>query len=328
MQKSQIIQPAAMQTPFAVNGDKNIPSQNASGTDTSSINLGFLPITQDPLPPDGNGQAPERTDFNGLFYLSTDFRVFQQNGGLITYKTAVASAIGGYPKDAILGYLDSNGKLGFVRSLKDDNQVNFVANPAKINNVDWAYSHILNTDADIATLNSTISSVQSNLQGQITTNKNNITTNKNNITALSNSVVKLSGNQSISGQKTFNNAVFVPSSASEGTAISLVERAFLDNTQNAVSCLHLGCGCLLQWGRTTVFTGKNQTKTITLRKRFYNGNSYVVIPNWFGSTNVDDNVQVTSQTATTFTLKSTSAGSNDGTWSLSVNWIAIGRDNS
>lgn len=325
MQSSEIIKPTAIQAPFAVNGDKNIPNYNATGTDTSSIDEGFLPITSTALS-DG-GQSPEREDFNGMFYLATDLRVFLQNGGFITFENTVSNKIGGYPKGAILAYKNANG-FGFVESLKENNQKNFVTTPSYINGTDWKYIHINNIDTDIATVNATISSVQSNLQGQITTNKNNITTNKNNITTLNNSVVKLTGNQTISGQKTFNNAVFVPSSASEGTAISLTERAFLDNTTNAVSCLHLGCGCLIQWGRTTVFTGKNQSKTITLRKRFYNGNSYVVMPTWYGSTNADDNIEVTSQTATSFTIKSTSAGSNDGTWNLAVNWIAIGRDNS
>ena len=67
MLKSEIIQPTPLQTPFAVNGTKVIPNQTASGKDTASIDAGFLPITGKAL--DDGGQAPERPDFNGLFYL-------------------------------------------------------------------------------------------------------------------------------------------------------------------------------------------------------------------------------------------------------------------
>lgn len=143
MQKSEIIQPAALQAPFAIEGDKNIPNYEAAGTETSSIREGFLPITSEPL--DENGQAPERTDFNGMFYLSTDFRVFMQNGGFITFDAAVSAKIGGYPQDAILGYINNSGQYGFVKSLKDNNTANFVTTPSKINGTDWAYVPIVNT---------------------------------------------------------------------------------------------------------------------------------------------------------------------------------------
>lgn len=137
MQSTEIVKPTAIQTPFAVNGNKNIPKQNATGTDTSSINLGFLPITSEPL--DEGGVAPERTDFNGMFYLSTDQRVYLQNGGYITYDTNVATAIGGYPAGAILGYLDNSGNFSYVQSLIDNNQYNFISTPSYINGIYWKY---------------------------------------------------------------------------------------------------------------------------------------------------------------------------------------------
>lgn len=137
MQKSDIIQPAAMLAPIAVEGDKNIPNYEASGADTSCIKEGFLPITSEPL--DENGQAPERTDFNGMFYLATDFRVFLQQGSPITFNDSVSTAIGGYPEDAILTCITSNGLYGFVKSLHDNNQENFITDPTKINNTDWTY---------------------------------------------------------------------------------------------------------------------------------------------------------------------------------------------
>lgn len=142
MQSSQIVKPTPIGSPFAVSGNKNIPSQTASGTDTSSISEGFLPITQEPL--DDGGQAPERVDFNGMFYVSTDQRFYLQNGSLITYDPGVATKIGGYPAGAILAYSTSSG-LGYVKSLIDNNQYNFITTPSYINGVYWQYVPIINT---------------------------------------------------------------------------------------------------------------------------------------------------------------------------------------
>lgn len=144
MQSSNIVIPTAIETPFALNGDKNIPAQNASGTDTSSIDEGFLPITQVDL--NAGGSAPERKDFNGMFYLATDQKVYLQNGGLITFNQDVSDAIGGYPKGAILSCL-SNGTLSFVESLKENNAENFITDPTKINNTDWKYTTIVAADS-------------------------------------------------------------------------------------------------------------------------------------------------------------------------------------
>ena len=146
MQSTDLVAPLAIQTAVCKNGNKNIPSQTASGTDTCSINLGFLPITSDPL--DDGGVAPERTDFNGLFYLATDQRVFLQNGGFITFDATVSSAIGGYPRGAILTHVDSNGNIGFVKSLIENNTQNFVTTPSKIDGVNWAYVPINNPPTD------------------------------------------------------------------------------------------------------------------------------------------------------------------------------------
>lgn len=137
MLKSEIIQPAALQAPFAVSGDKNIPNYEAVGTESCSIKLGFLPITSEQLPPDGNGQAPERTDFNGMFYLTTDLRVFVQNGGLITFDSAVSTKIGGYPEGAVLAYTDVNNNISIVRSCIDNNTQNFITDPTLINGAVW-----------------------------------------------------------------------------------------------------------------------------------------------------------------------------------------------
>lgn len=231
MQSTDLTTPLGMSMPFALNGDKNIPSATATGTDTSSLNDGFLPITQEPL--DAGGVAPERIDFNGMFYLSTDLRCFLQNGGVITFDSAVNSAIGGYPKNAILGYIDNTGRFGFVRSLIEDNQYNFVSDPSKIDGVNWEYVNLLNFNL---------------LTPQFTNLQNAINT-------LDSSVVKLTGNQTVAGNKTFTGTVKVNNSTTAGTALSLAKRG--------TNFIQLGDGTAMQWGSGNTGSG-NDKVTITM----------------------------------------------------------------
>lgn len=145
MLSSELVTPQAMPSVFGEDifsatstTDFEIPdATSTSASDTCVMDNGFLPITSDPLPPDGTGIAPARKNFNGLFYLSTDQRVFLQNGGYITYDDNVATAIGGYPAGAILNYYN-NGAFSQVRSLVDNNQYNFVSNPSYIGTY-WQY---------------------------------------------------------------------------------------------------------------------------------------------------------------------------------------------
>lgn len=155
MKSTDIVQPQAMPSVFgediySAEGSINFEIPDATSTsasDTCVMDNGFLPITSEPL--DDGGIAPERKNFNGLFYLSTDQRVFLQNGGFITYNSAVASAIGGYPEGAILGYIDSNNQFMLVQSLIDDNTNNFTQNPSLIDNINWKVA--LNfADVDLA----------------------------------------------------------------------------------------------------------------------------------------------------------------------------------
>lgn len=143
MKKTDVTQPVAMATPFAEGvysatstEDFEIPAVTSTTADDSCVmDNGFLPITSTAL--DDGGKAPERKNFNGMFYLSTDQRFFLQNGGFITYNPDVAAAIGGYPQDAILDFIDSNGTYKKVRSLIDDNSNNFVADETLIDGTNW-----------------------------------------------------------------------------------------------------------------------------------------------------------------------------------------------
>ena len=135
MKITDMIQPLVVSAPLAFEGDKNIIPESASGSNKASIEEGFPEITQLPLA-DG-GLPPERADFNGMFYLSTDQRVFLQNGGVITFSEDVSTAIGGYPKNAVLAYFDEKGEYHLAQSLIDDNTYNFVESPEYIDGVHW-----------------------------------------------------------------------------------------------------------------------------------------------------------------------------------------------
>lgn len=135
MKITDMIQPLVVSAPLAFEGDKNIIPESASGSNKASIEEGFPEITQLPLA-DG-GLPPERADFNGMFYLSTDQRVFLQNGGVITFSEEVSTAIGGYPKDAVLAYFDEKGEYHLAQSLIDDNTYNFVESPEYLDGAHW-----------------------------------------------------------------------------------------------------------------------------------------------------------------------------------------------
>jgi hypothetical protein len=287
-----------MSIPFAINGDKNIPNETATGTETSSLNLGFLPITQEPL--DDGGIAPERIDFNGMFYLSTDLRCFLQDGGVITFNSAVNTAIGGYPKNAILGYIDANGRFGFVRSLIEDNQNNFVSNPSLIDGTHWEYVNLKNFDL---------------LTPQFTTLQNNINT-------LDAKVVKIAGTQTVTGDKTFSGTTNLSGTAkakhqgglsTPSGSGNIVTTVSTDSGQNGY--VYFGNGLIVQWGENST---SSKTRTVTLPHKYTSATTYSVVAGDSGSDTSITNKKVTSQTTTNFTVRSSYNGSD------TFAWLAIG----
>ena len=127
-----LTQPTLLLKPFAEEGDKNtIPDVNTDSTNPQLADLtsGFPPITG--IDPDDGGIPAERKDFNGLGYLTTTYDYFAQAGGKYTFNQTVSDAIGGYPLNARLWYLD-NGVSYILRSTKSNNGDNFVANPSYI----------------------------------------------------------------------------------------------------------------------------------------------------------------------------------------------------
>lgn len=122
--------------PFANSGDKNSIPQNATGNNLASYSEGFPPITSQPITE--NGIPPERGDFNGLGFSTTNNISYLQQGGLYTFDTQLSSAIGGYAQGAILAYIN-NGQLYYLRSKINNNTYNFNTNSSYIGQY-WEYA--------------------------------------------------------------------------------------------------------------------------------------------------------------------------------------------
>lgn len=136
MKFKNVAQPIPMAAPIANEGDKNIIPLNSTKTNLASLKDGFPEITQ--KSPDEGGLPPVRADFNGMFYLSTDQRIYLQNGGVITFSQAVSDEIGGYPKGAVLDFVDDKSHVYMkVRSLIDDNTYDFVKDISFIDGIHW-----------------------------------------------------------------------------------------------------------------------------------------------------------------------------------------------
>lgn len=127
---SSLNTPDVLTQPIAENGDKNtIPATNDQSLGQMSQSTGFPAICSERIA-DG-GKAPRRADFNGAFNMLSRYIYFNQNGGVETFRADVSTAIGGYPKDAILGYKTATD-FKLVRSLVANNTYNFNTNPSYI----------------------------------------------------------------------------------------------------------------------------------------------------------------------------------------------------
>lgn len=270
MQSTDLITPLAIGTPIATTGDKNIPPENASGADTSSITAGFLPITSEPL--DDGGVAPERTDFNGMFYLATDQRVFLQNGGVITYEDTVATKIGGYPQNAILGYIDNSGNLGFVKSLVNNNQYNFVTNPSYIDGVNWEYVNLSN----FSLLDPTFTDINEQLA----------------------KCVKTEGTQSVGGTKTFTSVAYGKASSADNSLLTTV-KAVKTAITNTSAYIQFGNGLIIQWMK---FTQNKNSLNHTWKKAFSSGTTYVTMLSQVKGGRSAQNIAVQEQYSSSFTV--------------------------
>lgn len=85
------------------------------------------------IPPDKRGKYAERSDINQISNLITQEKFYEQCGGLNEFSDSVANKIGGYPKGAILDYIDSNGILRKKKCLVE----NCFVHPTDENTNEW-----------------------------------------------------------------------------------------------------------------------------------------------------------------------------------------------
>lgn len=111
--------PTKMPVPFAESGTKNtvpIPSQIGVTPGAASFTTGFPPLNFTPI--SAGGVPPFGADFNGVFNAITQALRWSNAGGQYVYDATFATAIGGYPKGALVqrSTLD-----GFWLSTADNN---------------------------------------------------------------------------------------------------------------------------------------------------------------------------------------------------------------
>lgn len=135
-------------TPFAVNGDKLQPSDDIGAL---NIEHGFTGVYSAPAV--AGGKYVTRDTINWLFYLATNDLFYHKCGGLNTFDADFAVKVGGYPKGAILKYIDGTDIYDVV-SLVDDNKVDFTGTmptqdqqtggilSGNVDGVHWAFCNV------------------------------------------------------------------------------------------------------------------------------------------------------------------------------------------
>ncbi len=96
-----------------------IPEASQIGITAGAASLtdGFVPLNFQPV---GSGGVPPRgVDFNGLLKQITQWSQWQNAGGLVPYDSTFSTAIGGYPKGAVLASASTAGLI-FVSTIDDN----------------------------------------------------------------------------------------------------------------------------------------------------------------------------------------------------------------
>lgn len=114
--------PSKSAVPFAQSGTKNaipVASQIGVTPGAASFTDGFPPLTMTPVA--AGGVPPYGADFNGILnFLSAAVR-WSQAGGRYEFDSAFATAVGGYPKGAVLSSASGSGSW---QNLADNNTTN------------------------------------------------------------------------------------------------------------------------------------------------------------------------------------------------------------
>lgn len=121
-----VSEPGKIITPWAESGLKNpIPPAANPATGRAGFDQGFSAINM--TAKEAGGIPPFGQDFNGIFYEVTNILRYMQAGGQPTFSSALAAAIGGYPKGAMV--LGSDG-VTLWQSKVDSNSTDPNTNPS------------------------------------------------------------------------------------------------------------------------------------------------------------------------------------------------------
>lgn len=132
MTSSQVPSRIPIKRPFAESGDLST-IDDASGI--LNYPQGFTSVYSNPAS-DG-GQYLKRSDLNALGNIATNDLFRYKCGGLNTFDSDFCVKIGGYPKGAVLQFLNGNYVYDVI-SLVDNNTYDFTLQN-DIDNINWAY---------------------------------------------------------------------------------------------------------------------------------------------------------------------------------------------
>jgi len=86
-----------------------VPSQIGISNGVASFDDGFVPLNM--TAPTSGGVPPEGKQFNGLFYMITQYCALMQAGQVVVFNAAVATAIGGYAIGARVASVSTPGRV-------------------------------------------------------------------------------------------------------------------------------------------------------------------------------------------------------------------------
>ena len=142
MTSAQVPSRIAIKRPFAESG-LITPFQDTSG-DSVNYPQGFPSIYG--VPASEGGKYVGRGEINAIGNVATNDLFYHKCGGINTFDAAFAEKVGGYPKGAVLQYLNGN-YIYDVISLIDNNMFDFVASNT-IDGANWAYCNKETSSSD------------------------------------------------------------------------------------------------------------------------------------------------------------------------------------
>lgn len=130
------------------NTDYTIPPTTSANPSIASLDTGAPPLQQ--VKPDLGGSPFPRQEYNGILRLLSNLLAYQNKGNYFTFDS---KNVNGYQMGAILFNYATNQ---WVRSLKDNNTVNFITDPTKIDNINWAFITVNPNTANNFTISPTV----------------------------------------------------------------------------------------------------------------------------------------------------------------------------